>query len=105
MQEQTVRWPKTDMPTYRNPPGIRFTFTHAFQLLFPPVYVPTHWPHSRENVAISRRPHQRGSLTTQQGPDAIAVEEGLFRPLWAVPGGVCGGPANVTAPGKDRWLP
>lgn len=37
-----------------------------------------------EDDAISRRPHQRGSLTTQQGLDAIQVEEGLFRGMGRV---------------------
>ena len=37
-----------------------------------------------EDDAISRKPHQRGSLTTQQGLDAIQVEEGLFRGMGRV---------------------
>ncbi|RMZ73941.1 hypothetical protein GMOD_00004753 [Pyrenophora seminiperda CCB06] len=58
---------------------------HIFHLLFAALSIPTH-----RFLPVKTRPRQRGSLTTQQGPDAIRVEEGLFRRLWAAPGGVCG---------------
>jgi hypothetical protein len=75
MQEQTVSETPNNMRAYRDS---RKRFCGLFALTVRPasVVMPAA---SCQDDAISRRPHQRGSLTTQQGLDATQVEEGLFR--------------------------
>lgn len=75
MQEQTVSETPYNMRAYRDS-------RKRFRGIFAPSARPTivvMLTASCQDDAISRRPHQRGSLTTQQGPDATQVEEGLFR--------------------------
>ncbi|EDU45330.1 predicted protein [Pyrenophora tritici-repentis Pt-1C-BFP] len=61
-----------------------------FLPLYRTVPVPTHRPLHVETVQFLEGHISGASPTAQQGPDAIQVEEGLFRRQWAVPGGVCG---------------
>ena len=86
MQEQTVKRPKTTDRLIVTPgKGPRAIFVPSDSPHAPSILAASH-----EEVAISRSPHQRGFLTTQQGPDAIQVDKGLFRWPWTVSVSVCG---------------